>query len=142
MARAVEVRPGLVLPASDLRLDFARSGGPGGQNVNKVESKVILFFDLRGSTALDEGQKARVQEALGTRLNRDGALVLHVSTHRERRRNEEEAYERLAKLLRAALAPVKNRRATRPTRGSQRRRLEQKKRRSQIKRMRGKGGDE
>ena len=136
----LEVLEGLTLPADELQVTFARSGGPGGQNVNKVETKVVLRFNVSGSRALRESQRRRIEEKLGSRLTKEGELVVHAERHRERGRNLSEARERLAALLRDALHRDPPRRKTRPTRGSVKRRLEQKKQRGQIKRQRRRGG--
>ncbi len=133
------VVPGLVLPESELAVENARSGGPGGQNVNKVATKVILRFRPLDSRALDEDQKRLILEHLGHRLTLSGELVLHASRYRQRARNLEDARERLAELMAEALRPRRVRRATRPTRASGRRRLEQKRRRSESKRDRRPG---
>lgn len=132
----LRVNDRLVLPRQELEVSFARSGGPGGQKVNKTESKVVLRFSIPRSRALGEWRKSRLFEVLGSRLTQEGDLVLHASRYRERERNLEDARERLASLLREALRPVRQRRATRPTRASKRRRLESKKRRAEIKRQR------
>jgi ribosome-associated protein len=133
----LELRPGLVIPAGELRAEAARSGGPGGQNVNKVASKVVLRFAPLASRAFDEAQRARLTERLGARLNAQGELVIHASRHRERLRNLDDARQRLASALLAALARPRRRVATKPTRGSKRRRLEGKRRRGEVKRTRG-----
>ena len=113
------------------------SCGPGGQNVNKVASKVVLRFAPLASRAFDAVQRARLAERLTGRLSAAGEVVVHASSHRERLRNLEDARARLAQLLLAALARPRRRVATKPTRGSQRRRLEGKRRRSDVKRGRG-----
>ena len=123
----------LVLPPEELSVSFARSGGPGGQNVNKVASKVVLRFDVRASQALGEVRRARLLEGLAPRLTSRGVLVLHASRYRERARNLADARERLASLLRDALSVPKARRATKPTSGSKRRRLAAKRQRGQRK---------
>lgn len=130
----------LVLPAAELQVEFARSGGPGGQHVNRTESKVVLRFDVRGSQALGEVRRARVLERLAPRLTKSGELVLHASRFRERPRNLEDARERLADLLREALKVAPPRRETRPTRASRERRLGAKKQQGEKKRQR-RGGD-
>ncbi|MEZ5975066.1 MAG: alternative ribosome rescue aminoacyl-tRNA hydrolase ArfB [Planctomycetota bacterium] len=133
----------ITLPAAELELRFSRSGGPGGQNVNKVETKAELRFCPGSSSVFSEAQKERIAERLASRLTKDGFLVLTASEHRERSRNEEAVRERMANLLRDALRVEKARRATKPTKGSQKRRLEGKRQRSAIKRMRGRGpGDD
>jgi len=133
---ALRVTSRLTLPAEELRVSFARSGGPGGQNVNKVASKVVLRFSIRDSAALSEGQRRRLLERLESRLRGEGELVIHASNHREQARNLEEARERLAKLLQDGLTEVKPRKKTRPTRASKRRRLDAKKQRGQLKKDR------
>jgi len=123
----------LILPPEELRVSFARSGGPGGQNVNKVASKAVLRFSVRESHSLSDGQRHLLLRRLGGRLTTEGELVIHASRHREQARNVEDARERLAETLRGALVEPKKRKNTRPTRGSQRRRLESKRRRGQVK---------
>ena len=126
----------LTLPPEELRVSFARSGGPGGQNVNKVESKAVLRFSVRHSQALSEAQRRLALQRLGGRLSGEGELVIHASRYREQARTVEDARERLAQLVHEALSPPKHRRKTRPTRASVRRRLEAKRKRGDRKRER------
>lgn len=128
---------GLVVPAAELTERFSRSPGPGGQSVNTSDTRVELVFDVVSSATLTATQRSRASARLGDRLV-DGAVVVTASEHRSQHRNRVAARERLADLLREALAPPPPpRRATRPTRGSQRRRLEGKKQRGQTKSLRG-----
>lgn len=132
----LRVNSRLVIPADELRVSFARSGGPGGQNVNKVESKVVLRFDVAGSPSLGETRRKRLLSKLAPRLTEGGELVIHASRHRRRARNLEDARERLAGILREGLQVARPRRPTRPTRASRRRRVEDKRRRGDRKRER------
>jgi len=132
----LRVRPDLEIPDGELDEQFVRAGGPGGQNVNKVATKVVLRFSITKSACLSQSQRDRLLAALGARLNGEGELVIHASRHRDQSRNRSDARERLAELLREALQPRRRRRATRPTRGSKERRLAAKKQRSQTKRLR------
>jgi ribosome-associated protein len=128
---------GLVIPADELVERFSRSQGPGGQGVNTTDSRVELLFDLAASTALTQTQRSRLRQALGARLV-DGRVVVTASEHRSQLRNRAAARERLVALLREGLAPPPPpRRPTRPTRGSQRRRLETKRLRGEVKAGRG-----
>lgn len=126
---------GLVVPAAELAEQFSRSSGPGGQGVNTTDSRVQLSIDLATTTALTEVQRARVLARLAPRLA-GSVLTIAASEHRSQRDNRVAARARLAALLREAVMPELVRRATRPTRGSQRRRLEAKGRRSETKRNR------
>ncbi len=133
----VRVNEDLILPEDELRLQAVRSGGPGGQRVNKVSSKVLLRFSVVRSRSLGEPARRRILEVLGGRLTASGEIVIQASRHRERRRNEHDAREKLARLLRQALEVKRPRRKTRPTGAAIERRLSSKRHRSRIKRGRG-----
>ncbi|MCR3746754.1 ribosome-associated protein [Lentzea californiensis] len=130
----------LVLPASELRERFSRSGGPGGQGVNTADSRVELSFDLAASPSIPAHLKQRMLDRLAGRLV-DGVLTIAASEHRAQLQNRAAARERLAVILREAAAPPPPvRRATKPTRGSQERRIASKKRRADTKKGRGRSG--
>ena len=134
---------GLVVPAAELVERFSRSSGPGGQSVNTTDSRVELEYDVAASAVLTDQQRRRALKALGPRLVDGRLLVVDASEHRSQHRNRVAARERLADLLRTALAPPPPpRRPTRPTRGSQRRRLEAKKQRGETKSLRGRVRDD
>ncbi len=126
----------LVIPARELRVTYARSGGPGGQNVNKVETKADLRWTPAESDVLSESDRAWLLKRLATRLTNEGELVVVSSQTRERARNVEGARQRLAKIVRDALVRPKLRRKTRPSRGSIERRIERKKSRGAVKKSR------
>lgn len=130
---------GLRVPAAELQEQFSHASGPGGQGVNTTDSRVQLSLDLTTTSALNATQRARVLAALDARLAA-GVLTVTAAEHRSQRRNRTAARERLASLLREAVAPPVPRRPTKPTRGSKRRRLEAKKQRSVTKQQRRKPG--
>lgn len=134
---------GLVVPAGELTEQFSRASGSGGQGVNTTDSRVQLSLDLATTTSLTDRQRERVLARLAPRLV-GTTLTVDASEHRAQRRNRSAARERMAALLREALAPPPpSRRATKPTRGSQRRRLAAKSRRGEIKRARSRpSGDD
>jgi ribosome-associated protein len=126
----------LVVPAAALSWRFSRSSGPGGQGVNTADSRVELAVAPLELPGLTDLQRARLAERLGSRLV-DGVLTVAASEHRQQLRNRQAARERLAAVLRAALAPPPaTRRRTKPTRGSQERRITAKKQRGELKRQR------
>jgi ribosome-associated protein len=133
MAGPLIINDALRIPAEELRLAFARSSGPGGQNVNKVNSKAVLRWSVRSTLALPEDVKLRFLQRYAARLTRDGELVLSADEHREQGRNAAACRERLRQLVLAVAKPPVPRRPTRPTRGSQQRRLGEKKLRGQRK---------
>jgi ribosome-associated protein len=136
MADPLVVVPGVIIPGADLEWRAVRSSGPGGQNVNKVSSKVELRFDLSGTQALSAPVKARLAALARGRLDADGRLVIASQKTRAQERNLEDARERLRVLVEAALTPPRPRRATRPTASSRRRRLDDKRRHAEKKRGR------
>ncbi|MFE9653464.1 alternative ribosome rescue aminoacyl-tRNA hydrolase ArfB [Micromonospora sp. NPDC006431] len=141
MDDGLRVTDRLVVPAGELRERFSRSSGPGGQGVNTTDSRVELSFDLAGSPSVPEPLRARALDRLAGRLV-DGVLTVTASEHRAQLANREAARERMAGLLREAVAPpAKPRRPTRPSRGAKERRLADKKRQAQRKRDRRVDGD-
>ncbi len=135
-AGALWVAPGVSIPRGEIGIEFTRSGGPGGQRVNKAETCAIVRFQPGNSTALTERQRQLVAERLASRLTLAGELVLRCTEHASRERNEEAGLARLARLLGEALRPKTPRRPTRPTRSSRERRLEGKRREQEKKRKR------
>ncbi|MBC8071125.1 MAG: aminoacyl-tRNA hydrolase [Deltaproteobacteria bacterium] len=127
----------LVIPGDELSWTAARSAGPGGQNVNKVASKVDLRFDLEGSRVLSEAVKQRLRVLAAARIDALGRIAIVSQSARTQPRNLELARERLAELVRAALVPPKPRRKTRPSLGAKRRRLGEKRQRGETKAGRG-----
>jgi ribosome-associated protein len=121
---------------SELDYEFARSSGPGGQNVNKVETKVTLKFVVEDSSALSDDEKLRVSQALASRITKDGVLRVTSQRHRTREANRHAAIGRFIELLDDALVVRAPRKKTQVSRAAKRRRIEGKKRRGQIKRMR------
>jgi ribosome-associated protein len=138
----IRVTGRISLDPRELEISFIRASGPGGQNVNKVSSAVQLRFDVRQSQAYSDDVRARLEKLAGNRLTLDGVLVLTAQEHRSQERNREDAIERLLTLIRAAAVVPKVRRATRPTLGSKKRRLESKSKRSGVKSMRSRPGME
>ncbi|MDD9946740.1 MAG: alternative ribosome rescue aminoacyl-tRNA hydrolase ArfB [Myxococcales bacterium] len=132
----IRIGPTLTIPAAELVVRFSRARGPGGQNVNKVESRVELRWAPGTSAALAPGDRRWLVSRLAPQLTATGDLVVTSERYRTQARNRSDAAEKLAALVRAALVRPKARRATRPTRGSVRRRLEAKRKRGEVKRSR------
>lgn len=133
----LEITERIVIPASDLTWHATRAGGPGGQHVNKIATKVDLRFDLAGTKALTEPVKARVRALAPTRLDAQGRVVITSGGSRSQQANLQDARGKLRALILAALKVPKKRKATRPSKGAKRRRLEAKRRTSQKKALRG-----
>jgi ribosome-associated protein len=136
MTDDVRVGPTLTIPGDELIVRASRSGGPGGQHVNTTASRIELRWDVAGSRAPDEEQRARLLAQLAPRLTTEGVLVLHASEHRSQLRNREAAIARLRTLVTEALLTPEQRRPTRPSRAARRRRLDAKRARSETKGLR------
>jgi ribosome-associated protein len=137
----LEVSAALRIPDSELTESFVRASGPGGQNVNKVASAVELRFDVAHSPSLPEPLRSRLLARRDRRLTGDGVLVIQANRFRDQAKNREDARDRLAEIVRAALHVPKKRVATKPTRASQERRITAKKKRALHKRTRAKSWD-
>jgi len=134
----IEITPKLSIEESELHLESAQSGGPGGQNVNKVSTAIFLRFDIENSPSLPEAVKTRLKKLAGNKVNKDGILLIKAMQHRSQLQNRQEAVERLTELLQQAAVVPRKRRPTRRTRASQERRLERKRRHSRKKADRSK----
>ena len=130
------VTPRVIIPGDELAIAFARSGGPGGQNVNKVASKVELRWNPTTSAALGDDDRAWLIHRLRSRLTSDGTLIVTSTATRDQLKNRDDATSKLALIVRAALDRPKPRKATKPSRSAKRRRLADKRHHSEIKRNR------
>jgi ribosome-associated protein len=133
----VSITPRLSVSTHEFEFSYARSGGPGGQHVNKTSSKVLLRWNFERSGALTPAQRDRVRAKLGARATEDGDILVTSELHREQSRNVDDAVQKFAAILQEALRVPKKRRATRPTRGSQKRRMDSKRKRGDTKKQRG-----
>ena len=132
----IQITPTLAIDESEIETSYIQASGPGGQNVNKVATAVQLRFDAAHSSSLPEDVRQRLIALAGKRANKEGVLVIDARQYRTQERNREAALQRLADLIREAAQKPKRRRKTRPSREARMRRLDAKKRRSQIKRLR------
>lgn len=133
---AIRIIGELAIPLSELEFRFSRSGGPGGQRVNRRETRVELLFDVQHSPSLDETQRSRLRQRLAGYIDSEGILRIVATTYRSQLRNREEALQRFVQLLRRGLHAPKRRLPTQPSSQSIQQRIERKRRRSQIKTQR------
>ncbi len=132
----MQITSNLQIPDNELNLEFIRSAGPGGQNVNKVSTAVQLRFDIWGNVTLPIDAKTRLVKLAGQRVTNEGILIIEARRFRTQEQNREDAIERFATLVRKSLEAPKPRKKTRPTAGSKEKRLQSKKKRSEIKKTR------
>jgi ribosome-associated protein len=133
---AIVINDDIAIPGDEIEMKFVRSGGPGGQHVNKSSTAVELRFDWKRSTSLPDPVKRRLRKLAGNRISEEGVLVIQASRFRSQKQNREDAIERLADLVRRAAVKPKKRKPTAPSRAAKERRLTEKRRRSGLKRER------
>ena len=138
----IRIAPHIAIDESELEETFVLASGPGGQNVNKVSSAVQLRFNAARCPSLPEPVRFRLMKLAGSRLTKDGVLVLTGRQFRDQVRNRAEVRERLFALIRQAAVEPKKRRATKPTRAAKEKRLQRKKKHAELKQARGKPHDE
>ncbi|MBA3313346.1 MAG: aminoacyl-tRNA hydrolase [Planctomycetota bacterium] len=131
----------VAIPLAEFDVEYVRSGGPGGQNVNKVSSKARVRWPVSSSPSLPEEMKERFLTRYKSRLTNEGELVVAGQRYRDQKKNLDDCLQRIVEMIREVLVPPRPRKATKPTRGSQRRRVETKRQRSDTKRLRGKPKD-
>ena len=136
----IQITPTTAIDEDELSESFVRSSGPGGQNVNKVSTAVELRFDVRQSPSLGDAVKIRLMRLAGHRMTKDGVLIIQAERFRTQDANRKDARDRLVELIREATIVPKRRIKTKPTRASKERRVEGKKKRSTVKKMRQTGG--
>jgi ribosome-associated protein len=132
----IRITPGIAIDEREIEESFVRASGPGGQNVNKLATAVQLRFNVRASPSLPDDVRARLERLAGSRLTRDGYLVIIAQRHRTQGRNREDALQRLIDLVRRAAIAPRLRRPTKPTKAARERRVEAKKHRAGVKQMR------
>ena len=140
MARPLAINSQIVIPSTELSASFVRSSGPGGQNVNKVNSKAVLRWNMRDSSALPSAVKQRLEACFPTRISQTGEVVISSDAHRDQGRNLADCYEKLRQLVQAATIVPRRRKKTRPTYSSVQDRLANKRHKSQLKKQRGMRG--
>lgn len=142
MSNDIFVQEGVIIPEHELEISTSRSGGAGGQHVNKTESKVTVRWNVKTSNAITVEQKARIIQNLGERLTQDGDFILHSSESRSQQHNKMAALKRLEKEIKKALYVPKKRMKTRISKSAKEARLESKKHRSSVKKLRSRSFDE
>jgi len=134
--RMIPITKDIAINEDELRFEFVRAAGPGGQNVNRVATAVQLRFDVRHSPTLPQNVRARLERLAGSRINKDGMLIINARRFRTQTRNRQDAIDRLSDLIRRAAQRRKPRKKTKPSKAARERRLEEKRHRSQIKKLR------
>jgi ribosome-associated protein len=140
MKQGLSIKNGIIIPDHELEITASRSGGAGGQHVNKTSSKITIRWNVRMSSALTEEQKHRIEQNLSSRLTADGDLIVHNSESRSQQQNKERALAHLASLIRKGLYVPKKRMKTKVPEQAKKARVEKKRHHGEVKKMRGKKG--